>query len=123
MKGIFVKTSTVDIHTLKSHPDHDYYCGNIPEKNWADFKKSVRMFGADKIIISKDMTVISGWQRVKACRELGRRKIAADIYEYNSPDDIIEDMVMTHIWQHMDKRLSGKEALAIGKYLNNLSGG
>lgn len=120
MNGTFIKTSIVDIHTLKPHPDHDFYCGNIPEKYWMDFKNAIKLFGADKIVVSKDMTVVSGWQRVKACRELGRRKIAADIYDYDSPDDIIWDLITLHLWQHRDKQISGANAIIIGRGIRKL---
>lgn len=61
------------------------------------------------IIVSPDMTIISGHQRVRACKELGIKTIMCDAHTYNNEDEIVQDLLETNIRQRGDVGGSAKK--------------
>lgn len=62
----------VSIDILKVHPRNSEFFDDIQGKEYEQFKESIRNDGLlTPILVSPDMTVISGHQRLKACKELG----------------------------------------------------
>ena len=65
----------VNVSELKQHTQNEYFFDNIKDENWEQFLESVKENGIiQPIVISKDKTIISGHQRVRACKELGFNK-------------------------------------------------
>ena len=52
---------------------------------------------------------ISGHQRVRACKELGIPKINCEIHNYNSDDEVLQDLIETNIRQRGDVGGSAKK--------------
>lgn len=52
---------------------------------------------------------ISGHQRVRACKELGIQKINCEIHNYNSEDEVLQDLIETNIRQRGDVGGSAKK--------------
>lgn len=62
----------VSIDILKVHPRNSEFFDDIQGKEYEQFKESIKNDGLlTPILVSPDMTVISGHQRLKACKELG----------------------------------------------------
>lgn len=62
----------VSIDILKVHPRNSEFFDDIQGKEYKQFKESIKNDGLlTPILVSPDMTVISGHQRLKACKELG----------------------------------------------------
>lgn len=81
-----VTNLSVDI--LKVHPRNEEFFDNLSGDKFELFKKSIKEDGViTPIIVAPDMTIISGHQRVKACKELGIKLIPAIIREELLDDD------------------------------------
>lgn len=52
---------------------------------------------------------VSGHQRVRACKELGIQKINCEIHNYNSDDEVLQDLIETNIRQRGDVGGSSKK--------------
>ncbi len=62
----------VSTDVLKVHPRNAEFFDDIQGKEYEQFKQSISQDGVlSPILVSPDMTVISGHQRLKACKELG----------------------------------------------------
>ena len=62
----------VSTNILKVHPRNAEFFDDIQGKEYEQFKQSISQDGIlSPILVSPDMTVISGHQRLKACKELG----------------------------------------------------
>jgi len=60
------------IEFLKVHPKNNEFFDDISGQEYEQFKTSIQNEGIlTPLIVAPDMTVISGHQRLKACRELG----------------------------------------------------
>lgn len=79
MSEIITKVST-DI--LQVHPRNTEFYDDITGEDYERFKGSIRDNGLlSPILVSPDMTVISGHQRLKACKELGIKLVPVMIKE------------------------------------------
>jgi transcriptional regulator with XRE-family HTH domain len=60
-----------NIGNLVPHPDNSKYFDDIDGDEWVQFKGSIQSEGIlTPLIVSPDLTVISGHQRIRACKEL-----------------------------------------------------
>ena len=79
---------------LSPHPKNNYYFDDVSGDKWNEFLESIRKNGVrEQIIVTDDMVIVSGHQRVRACKELGIQVIDAKIEHYNSDDDVIRDLI------------------------------
>lgn len=71
----------VDVSELKDYPKHEKYFPNIIGEKWLNFLESVRTNGVlEPILATVDNTILSGHQRVRACRDLGIETIPVGYY-------------------------------------------
>ena len=77
------------VEYLKVHPKNNEYFDDIAGKEYEQFKNSIQNEGViTPLIVSPDMTIISGHQRLKACMELGKQRVPIIIrHEIQSEDD------------------------------------
>jgi len=74
--------TNVSVDILKIHPRNTEFFDDISGEEYERFKKSIAEDGLlSPILVSPDMTIISGHQRVKACRDLGIKLIPVMIRE------------------------------------------
>ena len=74
--------TNVSIDVLKVHPRNLEFFDDISGDEYEKFKKSIQEEGIiSEIIVSPDMTIISGHQRYKAAKELGIKMIPIRIRE------------------------------------------
>lgn len=74
--------TNVSIDVLKVHPRNTEFFDDISGSEYEEFKNSIREEGIiSEIIVSPDMTIISGHQRYKAAKELGIKIIPIRIRE------------------------------------------
>ena len=99
--------TNVSIDVLKVHPRNTEFFDDISGKEYEEFKNSIQEEGIiSEIIVSPDMTIISGHQRYKAAKELGITMIPIRIRE-----DLIDE----------DKKLKVLLAANFGRNKNNES--
>lgn len=87
----------LNINELKPHPRNNEFFDDMGGEKWKEFLSSVESNGIiEPIVITSDKTIVSGHQRVRACKELGITKIMGNIRAYDDEDDIILDMILAN---------------------------
>ena len=99
----------IEISKLIPHPRNNEFFDDIEGGKWEDFRKSIVRRGVvEAIVITQDLMIVSGHQRVRACKELGILEVPCRITHYpdvdkkigNNKDDLIlEDLISTNIIQ------------------------
>ena len=85
---------------------------------WEEFVESVRTSGViEPIVITRDFTIVSGHQRVRACKELGIEEIPARVKDYADEDAVIKDLLETNVRQRGN--IDGS-ALKLGRIIAEL---
>lgn len=70
------------VHDLKENPKYSALVPEMSVIEWQEFIENVKKFGIRQpIAINKDLTILDGRHRVRACKELGIQKIAAIVNE------------------------------------------
>lgn len=87
-------------------------------EKWNEFLESVKSRGViEPIVITPNKVIVSGHQRVRACKELGVEEITCDVHLYNNEDEILQDLLETNIRQRGDV---GGSAKKVGKRIKEL---
>ena len=87
-------------------------------EKWSEFLESIRTSGViEPIVVTTDMVIVSGHQRVRACKELGIPEIMCEIKTYKDEDSIIKDLLETNIRQRGD---IGGSAKKVGRRIKEL---
>lgn len=90
----------IKISELKSHPKNEFFFDNMEESKWNEFIESVKTSGViEPIVITQDKVIVSGHQRVRACKEIGIDEIIAEVRIYDNDDVVIKDLIETNIRQ------------------------
>lgn len=80
--------TNISVDVLNVHPRHAEFFDDITGEEWDRFKESVRTSGVIlPIVITNDMTILSGHQRWRACVELGVQSIPAIIRDDLNDED------------------------------------
>lgn len=80
--------TNVSTEILKVHPRNTEFFDDINGEEYERFKKSIQNDGIlSPILVSPDMTVISGHQRLKACKDLGIKLVPVMIREDLTEED------------------------------------
>jgi ParB family transcriptional regulator, chromosome partitioning protein len=113
----------VKVSTLQAHPQNDYFFDDMAGTKWEEFLESVRTSGIiEPIVITKDNVIVSGHQRVRACKELGIEEIEARIKDYANDDEVIKDLLETNIRQRGNIDSSGTKLGRTIKELERIYG-
>lgn len=108
----------INIDELKPHPRNNEFFGDMTGEKWNEFLESIRTSGViEPIVITTDMVIVSGHQRVRACKELGIPNIMCEIKTYKDEDSIIKDLLETNIRQRGD---IGGSAKKVGRRIMEL---
>ncbi len=121
------KLSKISINTLKVHPRNNEFFDNIVGDKWEDFKKSIIRRGVvEGVVVTQDLIIVSGHQRVRACRELGILEVPCRVTHYKDFDDntgtpkddmILEDLICTNI---MQRGVGNVNPMKMAKCINEL---
>src|SRR5574344_1189660 len=108
------------VNELKPHPKNDYYFDDIQGQKWNEFLESVKTSGIiEPIICNQNKVVISGHQRLRACKELGIKEVLVDTRIYDDEQKELKDLIETNIRQRGDINSSGLKLGRIIKTLEN----
>lgn len=108
----------INIDELKPHPRNNEFFDDMTGEKWNEFLESIRTSGViEPIVVTTDMVIVSGHQRVRACKELGIPEIMCEIKTYKDEDSIIKDLLETNIRQRGD---IGGSAKKVGKRIKEL---
>ena len=100
----------INIDELKPHPRNNEFFDDMSGEKWKEFIESIKTRGViEPIVITPDKKIVSGHQRVRACKELGIKTVMCDVHTYNSEDEILQDLLETNIRQRGDVGGSAKK--------------
>ena len=91
----------MDVDKLNPHPKNGYFFDDIEGEPWVAFLESIETSGViEPIIVSApDLTIVSGHQRVRACKKLGIKQVAVEERSFESEDEILKQLIETNIRQ------------------------
>lgn len=90
----------ISVDVLKSHPRNLEFFDDTTGESWDNFLRSVKTSDViEPIVITEDNMIVSGHQRVRACKELGIKKIKYSVNHYESDDEILKDLIETNLIQ------------------------
>ena len=88
----------ININELKPHPRNNEFFDDMLGEKWNEFLESIRTSGViEPIVITTDMTIVSGHQRVRACKELGIDTVLCEIKNYRDEEDVLLSMLLSNI--------------------------
>lgn len=89
-----------DVNELKEHPRNQEFFDDISGDEWKDFLQSIKTSGViEPIVITQNKVIVSGHQRVRACKELGIPTIMAEMRDYKDEDEILKALLETNLRQ------------------------
>lgn len=88
----------LNIEELIPHERNSEFFDDMTGDKWKEFLDSIKTSGViEPIVITQDKVIVSGHQRVRACKELGITEIMVDVKIYDNDEDVIEDMIMNNM--------------------------
>ena len=108
----------INVNELKPHPRNNEFFDDMTGEKWKEFLESIKIRGViEPIVITPDKTIVSGHQRVRACKELRITTVMCDVHTYNNEDEVLQDLLETNIRQRGDVGGSSKK---VGKRIKEL---
>lgn len=90
----------INVNELKAHPRNSEFFDDMTGDAWKAFLESIKTSGViEPVVITPDKVIISGHQRVRACKELGITDVLTDMRDYSDEDKILKDLIETNIRQ------------------------
>lgn len=90
----------INVDELKPHPRNNEFFDDMTGEKWEEFLESIKTRGVvEPIVITPDKVIVSGHQRVRACKELGIQTVMCDVHTYDNEDQILQDLIETNIRQ------------------------
>lgn len=90
----------ISVNKLNPHPKNNYFFDDMSGEAWMAFIESVETSGIiEPIVVTQDLTIVSGHQRVRACKELKIKEILAETRVYESEDEVLKQLIETNIRQ------------------------
>ena len=114
----FDSMNLYNVDDLTPHPRNKEFFDDMTGERWEDFLKSVKTSGViSPITINKEGTIISGHQRVRACKELGIKQIPGVMRDYLNEDEELKDLIETNLKQRV---LGNDNPVKLGKCIKEL---
>ena len=111
---------------LVPHKDNDFFFDDIQGEAWQEFINSVKTSGVIEPIVvtpikredgGTDKVIVSGHQRVRACKALGIEEINAEVMLFDSEDEILKCLIETNIRQ---RGIGNTNPIKFGRCLKEL---
>lgn len=108
----------ININELKLHPRNNEFFDDMQAEKWNEFLESINSRGViEPIVITPDKVIVSGHQRVRACKELGISEVTCNIHIYKNDDEILQDLLEINVRQRGD---IGGSVKKVGKRIKEL---
>lgn len=110
---------SLKVADLKPHPKNSYFFDDMVGEPWDSFLESIRTSGIIEPIIAtaKDLTIVSGHQRVRAAKELGIEKVIVETRHFDSDDEILKQLIETNLCQ---RGIGNTNAVKLGRCIDEL---
>ena len=90
----------IKISELTPHKANDFFFDDIEGEAWQEFIDSIKTSGViEPIVITQDKVIVSGHQRVRACKTLGIEEVDAEVRIIDSEDEVLKQLIETNIRQ------------------------
>lgn len=113
-----MKVIDIKIEKLKPFSLHSKYFKNMIGENWIRFLNSIQDDGIiEPILISQDYVIISGDQRVRACKDLDKKTIPCRMKKYidnenkSKQDAMLYDCLTSNLKLNSDDFYIARDAL------------
>lgn len=111
------------VDSLSPHPRNNDFFDDITGGKWDEFLESVKTSGIiEPLIITQNKVVVSGHQRLRACKELGIKNVYCIVRSYKSEDEVLRDLIETNIQQRGTISSSKKKQALIIQTLERIYG-
>ena len=112
------------VSELKEHPRNKEFFDDMEGGRWEEFLESIKTSGVvEPIVVTETNTIVSGHQRVRACKELGIETILADVHQYNGNDaQVVKDLIETNVRQRGTVGGTDRQIVARVEALNEFYG-
>lgn len=111
----------VTLWSLQSHPKNSEFFDDMEGEKWNDFLQSIKTSGIiEPIIVTQNMLVVSGHQRLRAARELKLKTVPIIVKNYKNDDDILKDLLETNLRQRGTISTSNFKSANIAKTLERI---
>lgn len=108
----------ININELKPHPRNNEFFDDMTGDAWNAFKESISTSGIiEPIVVTQDMVIVSGHQRVRAAKELNMPTIMVDIRKYENDDKVLKDLIETNIRQ---RGIGNPNPIKLGRCIKEL---
>lgn len=106
------------ISELIPHPRNSEFFDDITGESWTAFLESISTSGViEPIVITQNKVIVSGHQRVRACKELNIPTILVEVKIYDSEDKILKDLLETNIRQ---RGIGNPNPIKLGRCIKEL---
>lgn len=113
----------IKITELKPHPKNNYYFDDMEGDSWDSLLQSISTSGVtNAITINDKKTIISGHQRIRACKVLGIEEVSYKMIVYDNEENEIKDLIESNLRQRV---LGNTNPVKLGRcfsFLNNWYG-
>lgn len=96
----------IKVQLLREHPRNKEFFDDIEGERWKDFVESIKTSGIIvPLVVTRDYTVVSGNQRLRAAKELGLEEVPCEVKTYegkngiSKEDWILKDLIETNLRQ------------------------
>lgn len=108
----------IPVSKLVPHKQNSYFFDDIEGEPWMAFCESIETSGViEPVIATQDYTIVSGHQRVRACKALGIEKVLTDIRVFNSEDEVLKQLIETNLRQ---RGIGNTNAVKLGRCIAEL---
>jgi ParB-like chromosome segregation protein Spo0J len=106
------------VSELIPHPQNEFFFDDMEGQKWQEFLESVRTSGViEPPIVANEGVIVSGHQRIRACKELGIDELFCEVRIYDDPDRMTKDLIETNVRQR--GTINGSE-LKMGRIIKEL---
>ena len=90
----------INIIQIIPHPRNNEFFDDITGEKWEEFLESIKTSGViEPVICTSEMVIVSGHQRIRACKALGIEKVLCEVRVFDSEDDVLKALIETNIRQ------------------------
>ena len=92
----------IKISELKPHPQNNFYFDDMEGEAWDSLLQSISTSNVtNAITITQNKVIISGHQRIRACKVLGIEEVSYKMIEYENENQEIKDLIESNLRQRV----------------------
>ena len=92
----------IKISELKPHPQNNFYFDDMEGDAWDSLLQSISTSNVtNAITITQNKVIVSGHQRIRACKVLGIEEVSYKMIEYENENQEIKDLIESNLRQRV----------------------